>query len=80
MKWSADEASLEDKDGIIRYLIVSGESVYLKRDPNIIVDMCKDGQLTFSFIIDIDNLHTELRGAMGLKVVEQSEFTFPEVA
>ena len=80
MKWSADEASLEDKDGIIRYLIVSGESVYLKKDPNIIVDMCKDGQLTFSFIIDLDNLHTELRGAMGLKVVEQSEFTFPEVA
>ncbi|MBL8649902.1 MAG: MerR family transcriptional regulator [Sphingopyxis sp.] len=79
MKWSADETSLEDKEGVVRYLVVSGDSVYLKKDPNILIDMCKSGQLTFSFIIDLDNLHTELRGDMGLKVVEQPEFAFPAV-
>ena len=77
MKWSADEASMGDREGIIRYLIVSGESVYLKKDPNILIDMCKNGQLTFSFIIDLDNLHTELRADMGLKVIEQPELAFP---
>lgn len=79
MKWSADEASMEDKEGIIRYLVVSGDTVYLRRDPNILIDMCRDGQLTFSFIIDLDNLHTELRRDMGLKVVEQPEFAFSAI-
>ncbi|WP_141237161.1 MerR family transcriptional regulator [Sphingopyxis sp. GW247-27LB] len=78
MKWSADEATLEDAAGVIRYLIVSGNSVYLRKDPDMIVDLCRKGQLTFSFIIDLDNLHTELRGDLGLKVIEQPELKFPD--
>lgn len=78
MKWSADEVTLEDAAGVVRYLIVSGDSVYLRKDPDMIVDLCRKGQLTFSFIIDLDNLHTELRGDLGLKVVEQPELKFPD--
>lgn len=77
-KWSADETTLEDADGIIRYLIVSGDSVYLRKDPDTIVDMCRQGQLTFSFIIDLENLHNELRVSLGIPVVEQPALPFLE--
>jgi DNA-binding transcriptional MerR regulator len=79
-RWFADPASLGDKDGIIRYLIVSGDSVLLKRDAGVIVDLSRQGQLTFSFIIDLENLHTELRKDMGLPVIEQTELVFPKRA
>ncbi|WP_397602532.1 MerR family transcriptional regulator [Sphingorhabdus sp.] len=72
-KWFADPAMLEDKHGVIRYLIVSGDSVFLKQSADVIVDLSKHGQLTFSFIIDLENLHTELRKDLGLAVVEQAE-------
>jgi len=77
-KWSADETTLENADGIIRYLIVSGDSVYLRKDPDTIVDMCRQGQLTFSFIIDLENLHNELRVSLGIPVVEQPALPFLE--
>jgi DNA-binding transcriptional MerR regulator len=76
-KWFADPVTLEDRDGIIRYLIVSGDSVFLKRDPDMIVDLSRKGQLTFSFIIDLENLQTELRKDLGLPVIEQQELAFP---
>lgn len=76
-KWFADPAMLEDRDGVIRYLIVSGDSVLLKGDPGMLVDLSKKGQLTFSFIIDLENLHSELRKDLGLKVIEQEELAFP---
>jgi hypothetical protein len=79
-KWFADPAMLEDRDGIIRYLIVSGDSVMLKRDANVIVDLSRQGQLTFSFIIDLENLHTELCKDLGLPVIEQAELVFPTTA
>jgi DNA-binding transcriptional MerR regulator len=79
-KWTADVVSLEDKDGIIRYLIVSADSIFLKKDANTLIDLSHKGQLTFSFIVDLDNLHSELRKDMGLKVVEQQELDFLKVS
>jgi MerR HTH family regulatory protein len=76
MKWFSDPAILEDKVGVIKYLVVSGESVFLRSDPDILVELSRSGQLTFSFIIDLENLHTELRRDMGLPVVEQPELQF----
>ncbi len=74
--WTADAATLENSDGIVKYLIVCADSVYLRKDADTLVDLSKRGQLTFSFIIDLDNLHSELRSDLGLPVIEQQEFEF----
>jgi DNA-binding transcriptional MerR regulator len=79
-KWTADASSLEDKDGVIRYLIVSADSIFLKKDANTLIDLSHKGQLTFSFIVDLDNLHSELRKDMGLPVIEQQELDFTSTA
>lgn len=70
IRWSADPVTLEDHGQIIRYLFVSAESVYLKKDSDSLIDLSKKGQLTFSFIIDLDNLRTELRTSLGLQTLE----------
>lgn len=66
IKWSADPVTLENPEGIIKYLIVCGNSVYLRRDAETLVDLSKSGQLTFSFIIDLENLLSELREDLGM--------------
>lgn len=66
IKWSADPVTLENSEGIIKYLLVSGDSVYIRRDAETLVNLSKSGQLTFSFIIDLENLWAELRKDLGL--------------
>jgi DNA-binding transcriptional MerR regulator len=66
LKWSADPATLEDAAGVIRYLIVSGEHIYLQKDAETLVDLSKKGQLAFSFIIDLESIRLELREGLGL--------------
>lgn len=58
--WRADEAVLEDKLGPLKRLIVSGQKIYLLRSDNELVDMASNGQLAFSFMIDLDKLHADL--------------------
>ena len=72
-KWHSDPTVLEDSNGIVRYLIASEMQVLLVSSPDVIVDLSKKGQLTFSFIVDLDNLHSELRESLGLAVVRQEE-------
>jgi DNA-binding transcriptional MerR regulator len=74
-RWSADPVTLEEQGQIIRYLFVSADSIYLRKDADSLIDLSKKGQLTFSFIIDLENLRTELRTSLGLPTI-QSEFTF----
>lgn len=74
LNWISDPTTLEDKEGIIKFLIVSHDSIYLKRDADMIIDLSKNGQLTFSFIIDLDLLHAELRTSLGLKNLQQELF------
>lgn len=66
LNWTADPVTMEDKTGVIRYLIASGDSVYLAPDPEFIVDLSKRGQLAFSFIIDLEQLRGELREGLGM--------------
>jgi DNA-binding transcriptional MerR regulator len=73
LKWSADPATLEDPNGIIRFLVVSGEHVYLRKDAETLIDLSKSGQLAFSFIIDLESIWSELRDGLGLPKL-QPEF------
>lgn len=65
-KWSADPVTLEGPEGVVRYLIANGESVYLVKDAETLVDLSRSGQMVFSFIIDLEVLRGELRTSLGL--------------
>ncbi len=71
LKWSADPVTLEDPTGIIRFLLVSGDSVYLRKDAEVLVDLSKSGQLAFSFIIDLEGIWHELREGLGLPALQR---------
>lgn len=75
LNWNADPVTLEDRNGIIRYLVASGSDVYLAKDADVLINLSKNGQLSFSFIIDIEVLWTELRTVLGYKAV-QRELSF----
>jgi hypothetical protein len=60
LPWKAEEAVLEDKIGPIRHLIVSAQRVYLVRSKDELIDIAAGNQLSFSFLIDLERLHTEL--------------------
>jgi DNA-binding transcriptional MerR regulator len=69
--WSADPVTLEDAHGVVRYLVASGDDIYLAKDADVLINLSKKGQLAFSFIIDIDVLWQELRAGLGLKSVQR---------
>jgi DNA-binding transcriptional MerR regulator len=60
-KWVADKGSLSIGDNKIRYLsVASGGKIIFADSNNNFYDMTGGGQMMFSFIIDMDRLHTEL--------------------
>lgn len=60
-KWSADRASLQSEDGsILKYLVASGDKVYFCRSADNLFDLTSGGQLSFSFVVDLDQVHTDL--------------------
>lgn len=79
MKWISDPVTLENSEGIIRYLIFSGNSIYLKKNAEVIIDLSKNGQLSFSFIIDLEVIHKELRSSLGLPA-PQHELNLPSIS
>lgn len=60
IRWKADEAVLEDNAGPLRWLIASGGKIYLARSIQGLVELSGSGQMAFSFVIDIEKMHTEL--------------------
>lgn len=61
-KWSADEASLQGEDGkILRYLIACGDSVVFAKSTDTLFDLTRSGQMLFSFILDLNELHGDVR-------------------
>jgi DNA-binding transcriptional MerR regulator len=58
--WKAEEAVLEDRLGPLRHLVVSSNKIYLARSREELIDLAAGGQLSFSFLIDLEKLHTEL--------------------
>ncbi|THD35967.1 MAG: MerR family transcriptional regulator [Sphingomonas sp.] len=60
LPWKAEETVLEDKAGPIRHLVVSSQRIYLVRSKDELIDLAAGNQLSFSFLIDLEKLHTEL--------------------
>jgi DNA-binding transcriptional MerR regulator len=73
-KWTADRASLGLDNRIIRYLSVSAGNILYADSNNNFFDMTMKGQMVFSFIIDLDNIHTQLCSDL-----DQREFLFGKV-
>ncbi|WP_338427047.1 MerR family transcriptional regulator [Sphingopyxis kveilinensis] len=60
IKWNADETVLEDSAGALRHLVVSSQRIYFARSRDELLDLAAGGQLSFSFLIDLDSIHREL--------------------
>jgi DNA-binding transcriptional MerR regulator len=69
-KWSADQVTLENDDGPLKYFVVSGESIFFAKTRDNLFDMTKNGQMAFSFIVDLDHLHRELCRDLGLPTLQ----------
>jgi DNA-binding transcriptional MerR regulator len=74
-RWKAEPTVLEDANGGLKYLIASGENVYLAHNTEVLVDLSNRGQLAFSFILDLDRLHRDLCGDLGQPRHEELRFT-----
>lgn len=70
-KWTADRASLGFGNEKIKYLTVSKGTVIFSDSEKRLFDMTNGGQLVFSFIVDVDKLHTNLCADL-----DQKEFGF----
>jgi len=73
-KWSADQVTLENDDGPLKYFVASGDSVFFAKTKDNLFDMTKEGQMVFSFVVDLDRLHKELCRDLGLPTL-QGELT-----
>jgi DNA-binding transcriptional MerR regulator len=59
-KWKADRATLESDEGPLKYFIVCGSDIIFAKSTTTLFDLSKGGQLLFSFVIDLDKIHSEL--------------------
>lgn len=64
-RWKADRAVLEHGPGSIRHLVFSGGNFYFPRNREELIDLTFDGQLTFSFVLDLDRLHAVVQSEWG---------------
>jgi len=61
-KWAADEGSMQTENGeILRYVVACGDSVIFAKSSDTLFDLTKRGQMLFSFVIDLDELHADVR-------------------
>lgn len=60
-KWRADFASLQSDEGtVMRYMVACGNRIYFAKSADNLFELTAGGQLAFSFVIDLDRLHTDL--------------------
>lgn len=59
-KWKADRGNLGFDDGPLTYLIVSGRRIYFAKNSDTIFDLMSGGQRVFNFILNVDQLHSDL--------------------
>jgi DNA-binding transcriptional MerR regulator len=69
-KWSADQGCLENDDGPLKYFVACGDSIFFAQTKDSLFDMTRDGQMVFSFVIDLDRLHAELCHDLGLPTLQ----------
>lgn len=60
-KWIADKASLELNGNPVRYFIASSKSIVFATSNDRIYELNKGGQMLFNFVIDLDQIHSDLR-------------------
>lgn len=53
-----------------RFLIVSGESLYFCKTASEIMDLNAGGQLVFGFMLDTQQIHTEVRDAVAIQMAK----------
>jgi len=63
-KWKADRGNLGFDDGPLKYLMVSNGKVLYAKSSETLYDLNDKGQMVFSFIVDVDRLHSELINAL----------------
>jgi DNA-binding transcriptional MerR regulator len=63
-KWEADRASMQFEGSVARYMIAVGGKVLFAKSEDRLYDLTQNGQMVFSFIIDLDRIHTEVKFAM----------------
>lgn len=66
LRWEADPVTLEDKQSVIKYLIINNDTIYLRKDANVLIELSNKGQLAFSFIIDLETIWNEIRTDLGI--------------
>lgn len=60
-KWAADEGSLQGEDGaILKYVVACGDGIVFAKSKDTLFDLTKDGQMLFSFILDLHELHSDV--------------------
>lgn len=62
--WSRYYKTMDGQTPPTRLLISDGERVMLLEKANVISELNKDGQLAFSFIVDLRTIFDEVRDAM----------------
>lgn len=61
-KWQADEGSMQSETGeVLRYLVASGGNIIFAKSADTLFDLTNKGQMVFSFIVDLDELHSDVR-------------------
>ncbi len=69
-KWDADKTSLQHEGEAVRYFVVSAGQIYFAQSKDTLFDLSKDGQMAFSFVVDLDRIHTEVRNGLSQEVFE----------
>lgn len=65
-KWSADIASLQDEAGkLMKYFVVCADTICFAKSADSLYDLTKNGQMVFSFVVDLDRIHTDLCSALA---------------
>lgn len=69
-KWSADQVTLEGSDGPLKYFVACADSIFFAKTKDSLFDLTRDGQMVFSFVVDLDRLHRELCRDLGLPTLQ----------
>jgi DNA-binding transcriptional MerR regulator len=59
-KWDADKASMQFDGAVARYMVASGSKVFFAKSGENLFDLTQSGQMVFSFIVDLDNIHKKV--------------------
>lgn len=68
-KWEADRASMQFDGEVARYMLAVGDKVLFAKSQDCFFDLTQSGQMVFSFIIDLEQIHTDVRFNMDQRTL-----------